>query len=298
MSTPLFRDGVLTPVFRAAGAEVSDTADTVIELRYRSGRRRHHFEASRRSAGERDRTSKDLAAHRDPKTQPRPPAPQSAHAVGHRLFEASRRGAGERDRTSKDLAAHRYPKLSRVRRRRRARTLSDTASSKRRDEVRARGIEPPRTLRPTGTQKLSRVRRRRRARTLSDTASSKRRDEMRARGIEPPRTLRPTGTRKLSRVCRRRRARTLSDTASSKRRDEVRARGIEPPRTLATHRDPKTQPRLPAPQSAHAVGHRLFEASRRGAGERDRTSKDLAAHRDLNPARLPVPPRPRGSDTA
>lgn len=29
------------------------------------------------------------------------------------------------------------------------------------------------------------------------------------------------------------------------------------------------------------------------AGERDRTSKGLTAHRDLNPARLPVPPRPR-----
>jgi hypothetical protein len=29
------------------------------------------------------------------------------------------------------------------------------------------------------------------------------------------------------------------------------------------------------------------------AGERSRTSKELAPHRDLNPARLPVPPRPR-----
>jgi DNA-binding NarL/FixJ family response regulator len=33
------------------------------------------------------------------------------------------------------------------------------------------------------------------------------------------------------------------------------------------------------------------------AGERSRTSKDLPARRDLNPVRLPVPPRPRGRDT-
>jgi DNA-binding NarL/FixJ family response regulator len=31
------------------------------------------------------------------------------------------------------------------------------------------------------------------------------------------------------------------------------------------------------------------------AGERSRTSKGREAHRDLNPARLPVPPHPRGS---
>jgi two-component system response regulator DesR len=36
------------------------------------------------------------------------------------------------------------------------------------------------------------------------------------------------------------------------------------------------------------------EPARCNAGERDRTSKGPEAHRDLNPARLPVPPRPRG----
>ena len=36
---------------------------------------------------------------------------------------------------------------------------------------------------------------------------------------------------------------------------------------------------------------------RRSAGERTRTSKGLAAQRDLNPPRLPVPPHPRGGQT-
>ena len=42
-----------------------------------------------------------------------------------------------------------------------------------------------------------------------------------------------------------------------------------------------------------ALHHDLIEAIV-DAGERGRTSKGLSAHRDLNPARLPVPPRPRG----
>src|SRR5207249_8891555 len=38
---------------------------------------------------------------------------------------------------------------------------------------------------------------------------------------------------------------------------------------------------------------RVATTARVYAGERTRTSKGLAPHRDLNPARLPVPPRPR-----
>ena len=42
-------------------------------------------------------------------------------------------------------------------------------------------------------------------------------------------------------------------------------------------------------------GGRLGEVGH--AGERTRTSKGLAAQRDLNPPRLPVPPRPHGAQT-
>ena len=77
--------------------------------------------------------------------------------------------------------------------------------------------------------------------------------------------------------------------AASRYGNSVRARRLSS--------EPTTGPALvgtgattnPSPKPAA----RVATTARVYAGERTRTSKGLAPHRDLNPARLPVPPRPR-----
>jgi hypothetical protein len=65
----------------------------------------------------------------------------------------------------------------------------------------------------------------------------------------------------------------------------MRARGIEPPRAEA-HRDLNTQPRLP-------LADPRLDADEERCGREGSNLQGPRAHRDLNPARLPVPPRPR-----
>src|SRR5205807_614873 len=65
-------------------------------------------------------------------------------------------------------------------------------------------------------------------------------------------------------------------------------------RVCLVGRGPRGEPAV-SPGEASEAARRAAE--RACAGERTRTSRGLAAQRDLNPPRLPIPPHPRGANS-
>ena len=84
-----------------------------------------------------------------------------------------------------------------------------------------------------------------------------------------------------------------ASTASPAERARARDRALVRERPRRRSRLRAREAAEPASSSSLPVEPCRRTARTTGAGERTRTSKGLAAHRDLNPARLPVPPRPR-----